>query len=186
MHTMTQQQSEAAPDLCNHTSVGVLLQRESDGKYLLFTRKKYPWGKAPSAGHVDELTCLGQADEAAVFEAAAHRELEEETGLHAPCLTLALEAVTHYPCRRINGSWHKWRVYHGLVSGQEPLQENAAETRDLGWYSLADIAELDRRAAAFEAGQIPEEVYRTNPGLEQVWRDFFRTLGLIQPEEDQA
>jgi 8-oxo-dGTP pyrophosphatase MutT (NUDIX family) len=63
---------------CNNTSVGIIVWQE--GKILLIERKKFPFGFAPPAGHVD-------ADDAS-FEQAAKRELQEEVGLVGESLVL--------------------------------------------------------------------------------------------------
>lgn len=166
--------------VCNNTSVGVLVQRRSDERYLLFTRQKPPWGKAPSAGHVDELRHLNQDDEEAVYCAAASRELYEETGLVAGDLELVLgPTITYIPCRRPQGSWHRWRVYHTWVDGDQEVVENQDESKDLEWFSIDEIAALAARTRSYRAGLVTEEEFQADPGLEPVWYDFFLELGLI-------
>ena len=177
-----QQDQHQAPAYCNHTSVGILVER--DGAFLFFRRVKFPFGCAAPAGHVDELISIGQPDEAAIYEQAASRELEEEVGLVASSLTLVLEAITPYPCRRIpidgGTPWHKWRVYRAEVDASQTSRENVAETRNLQWLTKEQLQEKAARTARYLVGQIPEEEWQADPGLEPVWMDFVVQLRLIK------
>lgn len=154
-------------DTCNHTSVGVLAER--DGRFLLFQRQKYPYAKAPCAGHVDEFPGVpngslhGEAE--GIYRTAAARELEEETGLTVNLLDLhgVLTSSTFNKCRRptVDGDrpWHYWRVYRvSIPHGQNP-HGNGTESDDLRWYT-------------------PDEI-RALPDLEPVWRDHLRQIRII-------
>ena len=66
--------------VCDHTSVGMLVYK--DDKILLIERKKYPFGFATPAGHIDNKGS---------YENAAREELEEEVGLKAKSLKLLTE-----------------------------------------------------------------------------------------------
>lgn len=152
-------------DLCNHSSVGIIVER--DGRFLLFQRQKFPIAKAPAAGHVDEYDGIpiGSASEERTFRDAGVRELEEETGLRVRpgLMKLVLTMTMSNVCRRktIDGTrhWHLWRVYWVRVdSGQEP-RGNADESADLAWYTASEIDAL--------------------PDLEQVWRTMLKQIGVI-------
>jgi len=178
--TQTQGQGPGhqAPAYCNHTSVGVIVERGDT--YLFFKRVKFPPGYAAPADHVDELPYLNHPDEAGIYEEAAGRELEEEVGLVARRLTLVLETTTLYPCRRIpldggeasparvvgNEPWHRWRVYR-------------AETRDLQWLTKEQLQAKAARTTLYLQGRITEQEWQADPGLEPVWKDFFEQLHIL-------
>jgi ADP-ribose pyrophosphatase YjhB (NUDIX family) len=159
--------SSSKPE-CNNTSVGVVLLSSDQQSLFLQKRVKFPWGWACPAGHVDE----GET-----FDAAALRELEEETGLQGHNLRLVHEEAVDNKCRRPKGDWHHWRVYQAEASGT--VNENPEEALQAGWYPLTHVRELARRTAAYNSGRIPEEEWRANPGLEPVWYDFLTELGII-------
>jgi len=152
-------------DLCNHSSVGVIVER--DGKFLLFQRQKLPIAKAPAAGHVDEFDGIptGDVTEERTFRDAAVRELEEETGLRVRPgqMKLVLTTTRANQCRRktIDGAkhWHLWRVYQVHVDHQQEPRGNDSESADLAWYTASEIAAL--------------------PDLESVWREMFQQIGVI-------
>lgn len=75
--------------ICDHTSVGMFVYKGD--KLLLIERKKFPFGFAVPAGHVDN-----DHD----FETAALRELKEEVGLDGVTLTKIYEGRRDNPCRR--------------------------------------------------------------------------------------
>lgn len=153
--------------LCNHTSVGVIVIRE--GKYLLFDRQRYPFYKAPPAGHVDELGGLpigtGTGQEAAIYASAGVREVEEEVGLRIDHSELTLVRVVRASnaCRRktfdADEHWHLWYVYVAHVSDDQRPVGNDTETKNLAWYQAEELGLL--------------------PDLEPVWRDHFERLGII-------
>lgn len=159
---------QAAPAVCDHTSVGMLIWR--DEKLLLIERKKFPHGFAPPAGHVD-----GDA----TFEIAARREVEEEVGLTVLSLELVAEGRKDNRCRRVGGSWHDWRVYQVTVDEAQEAIGNTRETRQIGWYSREDLARLARRTEEYLAGRVSEEEWRVCPGLETVWYEWLRFLGVL-------
>lgn len=171
-HTPSEQ---AAPAVCDHTSVGMLIWRGE--RLLLIERKKYPWGFAPPAGHVD-----GDAS----FEIAALREVQEEVGLTVLALAQVAEGRKENRCRRVDGGWHYWRIYQVTVDEAQEAAGNALETRQTGWYSREELAQLAQRTEAYLAGQISEEAWQAGPGLETVWYEWLRVLSVIpadMPEE---
>ena len=114
---------------CDHTSVGMFVWNE--GKLLLIERKRFPFGFAVPAGHVD-----GDAD----FEIAARRELGEEVGLKALKLELILDIRKDNPCRRPEGTWHHWKLYKVEVFGE--LSRSLEETKQARWFTVDEIKDL--------------------------------------------
>jgi ADP-ribose pyrophosphatase YjhB (NUDIX family) len=150
---------------CDHTSVGILVWR--DGSLLLIERKKFPFGFAPPAGHCD-------GDD---FETAARRELEEEVGLKATSLRLVAEGKRNNPCRRPEGTWHHWKIYQAEAEGE--VQRSLEETKQASWYSKKQIEDLARRTEQYLAGKISEEEWQKSPGIEPVWYQWMKELGII-------
>ena len=154
------------PDVCDHTSVGMLVWQ--DEKLLLLERKKFPFGFAPPAGHVD-----GDAS----FEDSARRELKEEVGLDTESLELLWEGRKENVCRREEGTWHYWKIFK--VEAKGSLDRSLHETKQVGWYSKEDIAKLVTRTEAYRKGTVSEEEWREFPGLETFWYVFFAESGLL-------
>lgn len=158
---------------CDHTSVGMLVQKDIDGdtKLLLIERKKPPFGFAPPAGHVDEHGS---------FEKAAFNELREEVGLEARDLQLVAAAKKNNPCRRKNGDWHYWRIYEARdVVGE--IKRSEDETKQAGWFDHDQVHKLTQRTEAYLRGEIPEDEWQKSPGLEPVWLEWLRELCIIFP-----
>ena len=148
---------------CDHKSVGMLVRR--NGKLLLIERKKFPWGFAPPAGHVD-----GDSD----FESAARRELSEEVGLQATALKLVAEGRKENKCRRENGDWHYWKIYEVQAKGD--LHRSQDETKQARWFSQAEIDHLAERTKEYLRGKIGEEEWEGAPGIEPIWLEWFTEL----------
>jgi ADP-ribose pyrophosphatase YjhB (NUDIX family) len=166
----------SATPVCNHTSAGIILLSPDKQSLFIQRRQKFPWGWACPAGHVDE----GET-----YIRAAIRELKEETGLAAgDDIHLVLEADVDNQCRRPNGSWHHWRVYQASASGL--VIENQEEAQGAGWYPLTKVQELARRTEAYRAGQISDEEWQVEPGLEGVWYDFLVARRLITPTNQKT
>ncbi len=115
--------------VCNHTSVGLIVER--GGKMLLIERKIFPLTYAFPAGHVDE----GEA-----YDHAAARELQEEVGLKAKKIELIAEGRVENPCSRGGGTWHYWRVYR--IEAQGDMKRSEEETKQAGWYTKEEINNL--------------------------------------------
>ncbi len=154
------------PKICDHTSVGMIIEKED--KILLIERAKFPKGFACPAGHVD-------ADSS--YESAAQRELKEEVGLETENLKLLIEMRMENPCRRDDGTWHHWKVYH--VEWHGDVERSLDETKKVGWYAKEEIKALGERTERYLDGKIDEEEWDKNPGLEPVWYDWFKKLGII-------
>lgn len=104
---------------------------ERDGKLLLIERKVFPFNYAFPAGHVDK-------DE--TYEQAATRELKEEVGLEAADITLIAEGRVENPCSRPGGTWHSWKFYKIVATGEVLRSEQ--ETKQAVWCSKAEINNL--------------------------------------------
>ena len=152
--------------ICDHKSVGMLAWKDS--KLLLIERKRFPFGFAPPAGHLDQDNS---------FEKAAKRELKEETSLKAASLKLVLDAKKNNVCRRIGGNWHHWKIYEIKTTGK--VKRNPVETKQIGWYSLNEIKILVKITASYLKGKITEEKWQQKPGIETVWYDWFKELKII-------
>ncbi|MFH1854848.1 MAG: NUDIX domain-containing protein [bacterium] len=148
---------------CDHKSVGILVRR--NGKLLLIERKKFPWGFAPPAGHID-----GEPD----FESAARRELSEEVGLQANRFRLVAEGRKENKCRRGKGDWHYWKIYEAEAKGD--LHRSQDETKQVGWFSQTEIDDLAGRTKEYLLGKIGEEEWERSPGIEPVWLEWFAEL----------
>jgi ADP-ribose pyrophosphatase YjhB (NUDIX family) len=151
---------------CDHTSVGMLVW--NDNKLLLIERKKFPYGFAVPAGHVD-------GDE--TFEIAARRELGEEVGLQALELKLILDMRKDNPCRREGGTWHHWKLYRVDVAGE--LSRSLEETKQARWFTVDEVKVLAKRTESYINKEIPEDEWEKSPGLEPVMYELFKELAII-------
>lgn len=151
---------------CDNKSVGMLIRRGDE--ILLIERKKFPFGFAMPAGHVDDKGS---------FEDAAREEVEEEVGFKATALKQLKEGKKNNLCRRPGGSWHYWKVYEVEVEGN--LSPSEEETKQVGWYSKEEIERLAERTEEYLAGNISEVEWEANPGLEIVGYEWFKELGII-------
>ena len=151
---------------CDHTSVGMLVWK--DDKLLLIERAKFPFGFAIPAGHVD-------GDKS--FEESAIRELKEEVGLDAKELELVVEARKDNPCRRDGGTWHYWKIYKVIASGD--VDRSRDETKKAGWYDVSQIKELCDKTEKYNNKNISEEEWQDSPGLEPIMYEWFKELKII-------
>ncbi|HCU71187.1 MAG TPA: NUDIX hydrolase [Candidatus Moranbacteria bacterium] len=152
--------------ICDHTSVGILAWKED--KLLLIERKKFPFGFAVPAGHMDSDVS---------YEEAAIRELEEEVGLKSVDLELLIEGRKENPCRRENGDWHYWKIYRMETKGE--IQRSLDETKQAAYLSIDEIRQLGQRTEKYLVGKISEEEWEDSPGIEPVWYEWFRELKII-------
>jgi ADP-ribose pyrophosphatase YjhB (NUDIX family) len=151
--------------VCDHTSVGMIVRRGD--KILLIERRKYPFGYALPAGHVD-------GDKS--FEEAAKRELKEEVGLKATKLKLVYEGRKQNKCRRPDGSWHYWKVYE--VEAEGTVKRSPDETKKAGWYTRREIKELAGKTGKYLDGEIPDDEWQKSPGMEQGWYELGKELNI--------
>ncbi|EKE21166.1 MAG: hypothetical protein ACD_7C00319G0001 [uncultured bacterium] len=154
------------PKICDHTSVGMLVWKEE--KLLLIERKKFPFGFAPPAGHVNGDTS---------YEEAAERELGEEVGLKSLNLEMLVEGKKENYCRREDGSWHYWKIYKAETKGE--IQRSLDETKQAVWLSVDEIKSLSQRTEKYLAGDISEKDWQDKPGIEVVWCEWFRKLKIV-------
>ncbi|MBU2592181.1 NUDIX domain-containing protein, partial [Patescibacteria group bacterium] len=135
---------------------------------LLIERKKPPFGFAPPAGHVDDKGS---------FDNAAKEEVEEEVGLVARKIRLVTEGRKENPCRREGGAWHYWKIYRVEAEGE--IKRSEDETKRAGWFSIDQIRSLAQKTEKYLASEIPEEEWQQSPGIEPVWLEWFKELGIL-------
>ncbi|HET8844029.1 MAG TPA: NUDIX domain-containing protein [Ktedonobacteraceae bacterium] len=152
---------------CDHTSVGILVWKND--RLLLIERKRFPFGFAPPAGHVD-----GDAS----FEIAALRELKEEVNLDITHIDLLIEGKKDNHCRREGGDWHYWKIYTADAVGE--TRANSNEVKQIVMLDLEGISKLARKTEAYFSKEISEEEWQARPGLECVWYEWFKMLDLIK------
>lgn len=164
----------AADKVCDHTSVGALIWQ--DDKLLLIERRKYPFGFAPPAGHIDK---RGGVDP---WISALKQEVQEETGLTVDIFRLIGRFRAPNPCRRVDGTWHSWKLYKVTEFSGE-LMPNPDETKQASWYNREQIQALAQKTMGYLSGQITESQWQQNPGLEPVWCRWFLLLGFLDDYE---
>lgn len=140
----------------------------NDSRLLLIERKKFPFGFAPPAGHVDDDP---------TYEVAAKRELQEEVGLDTISLKLVLEKDKPNHCRRKDGTWHHWKVYNVSTKGEVGRSEE--ETKQTNWFSATELRKLADRTQEYLQGNVSEASWQRRPGLELVWYEHFMDLKIL-------
>ncbi|MFF4777603.1 NUDIX hydrolase [Microtetraspora fusca] len=163
---------------CDHMSVGVILRRLFDGRYLTFDRNTPPPGKAAVAGHLD-----GDS-----FIQAALKEAREEVGV--PLKVRDLTAVTPEPtwrpgqCRRDQGGQlgHTWMVYYAEVNAPD-VKPSRRETRNVQWVTEDELHDAFLRTLKCSLGAITAAEFTAEPGLEPVWARWLRMAGAIRASE---
>ncbi len=66
-----------------------------------------------------------------------------------------------------------YRFFSGELSWSED------ETKQAGWYSSDEVEELTRRTEKYLAGEISEEEWRSNPGLETTWLQWSKEVKIV-------
>jgi len=148
---------------CDNTSVGMFIWK--DNKLLLIERKKFPFGFAVPAGHVDNHGS---------FENAAKEEVQEEIGLKLTKIKLIAEGRKNNRCRREGGNWHYWKIYE--VEAEGNIKPSGNETKQAGWYTKEQIKRLSKRTERYLRGKLSEEEWQALPGIETVWYEWFKKL----------
>lgn len=139
-----------------HESVGVLAFNP-EGKLLIFELTKFPFGATVPAGHRD-------ADEPA--EAAALRELREETGLEPKKTEFLGEVdIPGDSCGR-GADIHRWSVFISFVDSPEVVLDSS-EGMNGRWFSPDEAAEQEltlpvRRIFEIFGPQIAEAAQRAS------------------------
>ena len=151
---------------CDHKSVGILVWKND--KLLLIERKKFPFGFAPPAGHVDQDSS---------FEKSAERELKEEVGLDSQNIKLLIEGRKENICRRQNGTWHYWKIYNVKATGGVKRSED--ETKQAGFWAKEELMLLAVKTEKYLSGKIKEKDWEKSPGLELVWYEWLKELKII-------
>lgn len=137
-------------ELCPFDSVGLVVKNKQE-QILVLERKKIPLGLAFPAGHLEIVD--GQKE---TFEAAAQRELREETGLTSKKLHLLLEGTFSNHCSRGYDS-HYWQVFI--------VQE---------WEGEPTLMEPDKHARLW--WMFPKEIedwVRAGKPIDPAWLNFF-------------
>lgn len=138
---------------------------------MLIERKRLPFGFAPPAGHVDD------KDDKGSFENAAREEVQEEVGLIPTKIKLIKEGKKDNKCRRKGGDYHYWKIYE--VEAEGKLKPSKDETKQVGWYTKEQIKKLSKKTVKYINGEINEEDWEANPGIEPVWNECFKELSII-------
>lgn len=137
-------------------------------KLLLIERKLFPFGFAPPAGHVDDKGS---------FENAAREETREEVGLEPIKLKLLTSGKKNNRCRRKGGDHHQWKIYEVETRGK--IKPSKEETKQAGWYTKKQIGELTVITERYIKGEISDKEWEASPGIETVWYEWFKELGII-------
>lgn len=153
--------------VCDNKSVGIIIKNPV-GDVLLIERKKFPFGFAALAGHIDDFSSP---------EACARGEVFEEVGLKVTELKLVHEETKNNPCRREGGDHHHWWIYEAGVEGY--IRASLDETKQVGWYSKSMISDLSKRTELYQKQVVSEADWENAPGLEPVWYEFFKELNLV-------
>lgn len=151
---------------CDNTSVGVLIS--NDNRLLLIQRARPPFGWAPPAGHVDGDPSAG---------VAGIREVREETGLVVASLEVLRRIEKQNTCRR-GGTWHAWTICRAVTTSSV-LTLNRAEATDALWLCPQGLAHMAQRTDAYVTCRLNEHEWRLSPGLEPVWCELLRMVGVL-------
>ena len=152
---------------CTNASVGMIVKK--DNKVLLIERKRFPFGFAPPAGHVDD----GEN-----YEDAAKRELNEEVGIDSDDIKLLIEGRKENKCRRPGGDWHYWKIYEAHYKNAK-ITIQKEEAKNAGWYTVDEIKKLAEKNEKYLAKEILDEKWKLSPGIEPVWYGWFKELNII-------
>ena len=167
---------------CDQHSVGVIITRNGDDgtEYLVITREgDGPSGVAPIAGHVYD----GHTNP----DQAARDEVTEEVGQTIRTLRRVAEGwrdnrccPDHYlPAGHSGTPGHYWWIYQATVKPGRPLHPRKGETRDARWVTSATLQDLADRTVVYALGEVPEDKWQRNPGLEPVWCHWLTHLRII-------
>lgn len=154
--------------VCDNFSVGVIIKNKLN-EILIIERKKFPFGFAMPAGHIDDFSSP---------EECAIGEVKEEVGLDVESLNLVLEGEYKNPCRREGGTHHYWYVFEATV-GLGEIVPSQDETKQVYWCSKEKLKELAKRTERYKSGNISDEEWEANPGLEKIWYTLLKQISEI-------
>jgi len=82
-------------------------------------------------------------------------------------------------CRRPTNDCvgHRWWIFRAQASGA--IRPSAKEVRAPRWLQPDQLQQHAHRTAAYAAGQLDEEQFTAEPGLEPVWVRFLHELHLV-------
>lgn len=168
--------------LCDHASVGLIVVNDAQ-EVLLIERKNYPQAIALPAGHLDGDT----------FEEGLLRETREEVGIDVIHYKLLLSARFNNPCKRIDGSYHDWKVYKAtqwqgnVQAGSDAKRAFWALPDQLRKHALrTEYFVRKYKIRSFRLGSLTEAIFGNSmnpktdsewietPGLEPVWYEILR------------
>jgi ADP-ribose pyrophosphatase YjhB (NUDIX family) len=112
-----------------HYSVGALIKRKD--KFLLFERKRSPFGFTVVAGHLEK-------GEDPIH--AMKREIKEESGLAATGLRLVFEGDIKGDLCSKGAPIHYWRLYSCKVKGRVKTSSEAIKKPE--WFTKEEIKRL--------------------------------------------
>tara|TARA_B100001989_G_C24449627_1_gene418239 strand:- start:302 stop:772 length:471 start_codon:yes stop_codon:yes gene_type:complete len=153
--------------VCDNYSVGVVIA-DDNGRLLLIERKKFPFGFALPAGHIDDFSSP---------EACAIGEVKEEVGLTLTEVELIHEKRYENKCRRLGGDYHHWYVFKAGFEGE--VVPSADETKQVVWADPSTLRSLADRTSEYLAGNIEESEWKKNPGLEPVWVEILQANSIL-------
>lgn len=133
-----------------HAAGGIVIQRDGDDE----PRVAVVW----RAGRGDWTFPKGKLDPGETYEAAARREVEEETGLH--CKPLRFVGTTEYQHRKGRPKV----VAYFLMSPERGSFRSNEEVDELVWCTVADAERLltwDRDRELLERASLLPELRRT-------------------------
>lgn len=173
--------ADTMPKICDNKSVGILAWNDKR-ELLLVERKKYNFGFASPAGHLDGFSP----------QECAIKELEEEVGLKTKGLKKVLEKRLENPCKRAGGTYHLWYVFE-ITNWSGEVKPSQDETKSLIWASRERLHELATRLERFlenhglDISNLPAAVratnesedWKNNPGLEPPWYIIYKELKVI-------
>ena len=80
-------------------------------------------------------------------------------------------------CRRIEGTWHYWKIFEAKVSGE--IRLSTREARSWIWASPEFVNQLIARTDMYSKNLITEREWIASPGLEPIWVEWFRELRIV-------
>ena len=77
----------------------------------------------------------------------------------------------------ISNRRHSWKIHELEVKGN--IKRSLTETRQAGWHNLEEIKKLAKRTEEYLQGNVTEDEWQANPGIETVWYKWFKILKLL-------